>query len=467
MRFIRKIVSNYILSFIVLSVVSCQLLMVRQQMTMTMNMNLFDIRLHTHRAYCVFRLVYCDIPNPLPKYTLQFKCNLIMDFVFLSSFSNDSQEIFYEHATHLRFLNEQCQSNSLISSATPEHIRTIIVKSYQSCSRHAPYFIYGAAGSGKSSLLANLYMKIDKWFDYVKVYRVIRFAAATPRSAYNLELLRVICQQISIILNIPEGYLPKDASFDPLYINTWFQNLLRRCEEQNGLAVVLFIDDLHKLNPLDCDIVAALSWLPISLPRNVYLICTSAVPIDALRLTQMQKERFKQNDCLFELSNEAYRTQLKKAVPNESFDGYIQRCFDELEASFGGAKGFGRLATYLTCTEYGLTETELLELLMPINNSEALLDTSQGDFNFSTFRCVRNQMSKFCIFFFFSKIVFLASVFCYVLLIINFFILKLQKSESHCQNWSIAGIRYRSSQLCVTIFNAWLGQKCDVWRCGK
>lgn len=319
---------------------------------------------------------------------------------FNAGFSRFVQEIFYEHATHLRFLNEHCQSNSLVSSGTPEHIRTNTLKSYQSCSRHAPYFIYGAAGSGKSSLLAELYTKIDKWFDYAKVYRVIRFAAATPRSAYNLELLRVICQQISIILNIPEGYLPKDASFDPLYINTWFQNLLRRCEEQNGLVVVLFIDDLHKLNPLDCDIVAALSWVPISLPRNVYLICTSAVPIDALRLTQMQKERFKQPDCLFELSNEAYRTQLKKAMPNESFDGYIQRCFDELEASFGGAKGFGRLATYLSCTEYGLTETELLELLMPINNSEALLDTSQGDFNFSTFRCIRNQMSKCDIFFF-------------------------------------------------------------------
>lgn len=327
-----------------------------------------------------------------------FKLILFFFSFFIFHSGSDSQEIFYEHATHLRFLNEHCQSKSLVTSATPEHIRGHILKSYQSCSRHAPYFIYGTAGSGKSSLLADLYMKIDKWFDYAKVYRVIRFAAATPRSAYNLELLRVICQQISIILNIPEGYLPKDASFDPLYINTWFQNLLRRCEEQNGLVVVLFIDDLHKLNPLDCDIVAALSWLPISLPRNVHLICTSAVPIDALRLTQMQKERFKQSDCLFELSSEAHRTQLKKSMSNESFDGYIQRCFDELEASFGGAKGFGRLATYLSCTEYGLTETELLELLMPISNSEALLDTSQGDFNFSTFRCIRNQMSE-CDFF--------------------------------------------------------------------
>lgn len=305
------------------------------------------------------------------------------------------QEIFHEHSTHLRFLSEHCQSQSLLSSPVPDLVRSNVVKSYQSSGRHAPYFIYGDSGSGKSTLIAELYKKANTWFEHAKVYRVIRFAAATPRSAYNLELLRVICQQLSIILNIPEGYLPKDASFDPIYINTWFQNLLRRCEEAHGGSVIfLFIDDLHKLNPLDCDIFAALSWLPISLPRNVFLICSTGVSIDALRLAQIQKERFKQNDCLFDLSIDAHRTVVKMSSDlNETFDTYIRRQFNELEASFG-VKGFGRLATYLTCTEYGLTETELLELLMPINNSEALLDTAQGDFNFSTFRCIRNQMSK-------------------------------------------------------------------------
>lgn len=243
-------------------------------------------------------------------------------------------------------------------------------------------------------------MNVLKWFDNVKVHRVIRFAAATPRSAYNLELLRVICQQISIIFNIPEGYLPKDASFDPIYINTWFQNLLRRCEDLQNEMLFLFIDDLHKLNPLDCDIVAALSWLPISLPWNVHLICTTKVPMEGLRLTQIQKERFKQTDCFFDLSLEAYRTVLKQSQIGESFETYAENLFDTLENEFG-EKGFSRLATYLTCSEYGLTETELLELLMPIQNSEALIDSNQGDFNFSTFRCIRNRMSKLVTIFFF------------------------------------------------------------------
>lgn len=304
------------------------------------------------------------------------------------------QEIFHEHAIHLRCLNEHHQTSSLLSSNVPEIIKSNILKFYRSSSRHAPYFIYGKPGSGTSSLIAELYTNVTKWFDSnTKVHRVIRFASTTPRSAYGLELLRVICQQISIIFNIPEGYLPKDASFDPIYINTWFQNLMRRCEDLRNEVLILFIDDMHKLNPLDCDNVSALSWLPISLPWNVYLICTTKVATDALRLTQIQKERFKQSDSLYDLSADANRTVLRKCCDNESFSDYIKRHFDELERDFG-AKGFGRLATYLTCTEYGLTETEILELLMPIHNSEAIIDTSLGDFNFSTFRHIRNRMSK-------------------------------------------------------------------------
>lgn len=294
----------------------------------------------------------------------------------------------------MKCLSEHYNSNSLLSSHIPEIIKTNILKCLHSGNRHPPYFICGKPGSGTSSLIAELYTNITKWFDSsTKVHRVIRFASITPRSAYSLELLRVICQQISIIYNIPEGYLPKDASFDPVYINTWFQNLLRRCEDVRNEILVLFIDDMHKLNPLDCDNVSALSWLPISLPRNVHLICTTKVPTDLLRLTHIQKERFRQPDCLFDLSVETNQTILRKQIENEAFNDFIERRFNDLEQEFG-AKAFRRLATYLTCTEYGLSETELLELLMPIQNYEANIISGQGNLNFSSFRHIRNRMSK-------------------------------------------------------------------------
>lgn len=230
------------------------------------------------------------------------------------------------------------------------------------------------------------------------LFHIILFCRSkTPRAAYNLELLRVICQQISIIFNIPEGYLPKDASFDPFYISNWFQNLLRRCEDMPNDILFFFIDDLHKLNPLDCDIVAALSWLPISLPSNVFLICSTTSPIESLKLTTIQKERFKNPDNLYDLSQDSCRTMLRHVRNEETFEAYVTRLFHEIEDEFG-KKGFARLATYLTCTEYGLSETELLELLMPIHNSDALIDSSEGGFNFSTFRAIRNRMSEYSAF---------------------------------------------------------------------
>ncbi|XP_059616881.1 protein qui-1 isoform X2 [Phlebotomus argentipes] len=301
------------------------------------------------------------------------------------------QEIFHEHSIHLVFVGEHETSKSLLSSAVPERLRSNVMQHYRSGSRHAPHFIYGHHGSGKSSLIAELYGQVVRWFDNAKVHRVIRFASKTPRSAYSLELLRVICQQISIIFNIPEGYLPKDASFDPFYINNWFQNLLKRCEDLPNDVLFLFIDDLHKLNPLDCDIVAALSWLPISLPSNVFLICSTTIPIDALKLTPIQKERFKSSESLFDLSQESNRTTLKRMRQDEAFETYVNRLFREIEGEFG-KRGLARLATYLSCTEYGLSETELLELLMPIHNSDALIDSNEGVFNFSTFRAIRNRM---------------------------------------------------------------------------
>lgn len=201
---------------------------------------------------------------------------------------------------------------------------------------------------------------------------------------------------MSIILNIPEGYLPKDASFDPLYINNWFQNIIKRCEDtHNNEIIFIFIDDLHKINPLDCDVVAALSWLPISLPYNVYIICSTGSPIDTLKITPMQKERFKAPDYLYNLSADdtGCKTLVRKAQENETFEQFVSRFFDTMEVEFGKV-GFSRFTTYLTCAEYGLSETEFLELLMPISNSDAFLDTRAGDFNFSTFRTLRNRMSK-------------------------------------------------------------------------
>lgn len=210
-------------------------------------------------------------------------------------------------------------------------------ENYENRTRHTPVLIYGPDASGKSTLLTHLYFKCEEIFPK-PVLRVIRFSATTPRSAYNLELIRVMCQQISIILNIPEGYLPKDASFDPLYINNWFQSLLKRCEDMENEILLIFIDNVHRVNPLECDIVTGLSWLPMSLPKNVFLVCTTALPLEQLQLTPAQKEKFRVQNCYYLLD------AIDEGPENTSHGNYIDSAFDKLEVKFG-PKAFCKLAS--------------------------------------------------------------------------------------------------------------------------
>lgn len=207
------------------------------------------------------------------------------------------EENFQENITHLTINHFEKPVIDFSQSDLLDRIEKVVLNTTHT--RHNPIIIYGNTGSGKTSLIKTVYKQFESWFS-CKLLRIVRSIARTPRSSYNLELLRVICQQICIALKLPDGFLPKDASFDPLYINNWFQTLLRMFEDMNQVLVI-FLDDLHLLNPLDSDLVSALSWLPISLPKNCYLICTSGVELDGLRLTPVQKERMKHPDCYMEL----------------------------------------------------------------------------------------------------------------------------------------------------------------------
>lgn len=206
------------------------------------------------------------------------------------------QENFQENITHLTLCYEEPKVD-FSNTELFEKIKQIIQNTTNV--RHNPILIYGNPGSGKTSLIQTIYRNFESWFT-CRTLRIIRFTATTPRSSYNLELLRVICQQICIALKLPEGFLPKDASFDPLYVNNWFQTLLRNFEEINQVLVI-FIDDLHLLNPLDADALSALSWIPITLPKKVHIICTTSVELDNLRLTPVQKERFKAPESYLEI----------------------------------------------------------------------------------------------------------------------------------------------------------------------
>lgn len=210
------------------------------------------------------------------------------------------QEILKEaivHITHCKDLINLTSPNSRLDAV--DKIR----KFMSTTAKHGPIIVHGGLGSGKTSIITTVYRECEKWFDKRPV-RIVRFSGVTPRASYNLELLRIICEQLTCILQ-PNGLcVPLDASFDPLYVSDWFQTLLKRFEDEcRTSTLVLFIDDLHRLNPLDSDIVAGLSWLPTVLPSNVHIVCTTLYTPDELKMTPMQKDRFKNSEFYIELPN--------------------------------------------------------------------------------------------------------------------------------------------------------------------
>ncbi|XP_044765435.1 NACHT and WD repeat domain-containing protein 2 [Coccinella septempunctata] len=274
------------------------------------------------------------------------------------------QENFEENITHLTLCYGDIKKNFMDTDEL-NRIRHLIVSSN---SRLSPILIFGNQGAGKTSLLQTIFQEIDNWLS-CRIFKIVRFASTTPQSSYNLELLRLLCQQICIALKLPEGFLPKDASFDPLYVNKWFQSLLHNFDESDQ-ALAIFIDDIHMLNLLDFNIVSGLSWLPMILPKKVYIFCTTGLKIDDLKLNPQQKEKIRNAESYFELPTAPPLTDL-----------VLQKLCD-LEKAFPQA-AIKRLFLLLSCTQYGLTELELLEILMPTSNND-VINPECAEFNFST-----------------------------------------------------------------------------------
>ncbi|EFN75451.1 Uncharacterized WD repeat-containing protein alr3466 [Harpegnathos saltator] len=285
------------------------------------------------------------------------------------------QEVYAESMAHFTLLRQLPLADE--SDETVELVKQLILAGKEH--KHGPILIYGPKSSGKSSILARIYQDSPSWFA-TPTLRVVRLCASTPRSAYSLELLRILCQHVGFLAGDNDGNLPRDASFDPLYLNNWFSLIMRRVEEHPlpDQLVILF-DDLHRFHPLECDIVAALSWLPLTLPAGVHFVATTALPPEGMRLTPLQKDRLRAADVLVDLTG---RTCMSSR---------IDTTLEHLE-SLIGLDAATRIASVLACTEYGLSETEILELIMPTGGEGPLL-LQESQFNFATWCLVRRTFA--------------------------------------------------------------------------
>lgn len=108
---------------------------------------------------------------------------------------------------------------------------------------------------------------------------------------------------------------------------------------------------------------------------------TTALPPEVLRLTPVQKERLRSNEILIELQDPG--TDLHET----------EKVFGTLEKLIG-ERAANRIGAILASTEYGLSETEILEVVMP-TGGDGPLALNDGFFNFSTWCLVKRTFNEF------------------------------------------------------------------------
>jgi NACHT domain- and WD repeat-containing protein len=135
--------------------------------------------------------------------------------------------------------------------------------------RH-PLLIYGAAGIGKSALMAQASAKAAARHPGAVV--LVRFIGATPESADTRTLLQGLCQQISHRYGADVSTIPTDYA-------GLVQELPKRLELATArMPLFLFFDALDQLGETSVwQYTAAMptfTWLPNDLPEHVHLVAT-------------------------------------------------------------------------------------------------------------------------------------------------------------------------------------------------
>ena len=98
-------------------------------------------------------------------------------------------------------------------------------------SRHAPIIVTGGSGSGKTSLLAQVFTFCTEWleaFPDTEAVRIVRLCGRSPNCSYATELLRSLCQQICLEfahLDVQEHLLSDSVIESSLSIR--FQELIK------------------------------------------------------------------------------------------------------------------------------------------------------------------------------------------------------------------------------------------------
>ncbi|KAH8033893.1 hypothetical protein HPB51_017343 [Rhipicephalus microplus] len=330
------------------------------------------------------------------------------------------QEVVRESQTHLcnsrQLLRCLGVSQSLDSDYGPLLQIQQLMLADEERVRHTPIIVCGREGGGKSyaaisavvaNSLCQVLMYCPEWLGS-DVVRIVRGVGQSPCCAYPAEMLRNLCLHISMVFGFEIS--PKHQSFELSKLSTWFQELLKRVEASTS-DLVIVLDDLDRLRGPAHHQAATLGWLPWNLPLNVHLVCSVAQEAEAVLAllrsripagdsyvfippladaASMLQSHLKDNKRLLTrqqwdvlrqrlagqtasplyvtlLSQQAMRWASYEALDGElhvpaDTEAFVSRSLERIERQFGLAP-VKKIASYLTCTSYGLREPEVIELL--------------------------------------------------------------------------------------------------------
>ncbi|PIK55655.1 hypothetical protein BSL78_07426 [Apostichopus japonicus] len=306
-----------------------------------------------------------------------------------------TDDLYEDVAQHALFAQNRCKT----FFGRKETLRE--VKDYLQSDLRQPLVFHGEPGIGKSSLIAKSLELLPKWLDSHPAFIVYRFVGATPSSCDTHALVGSICRQICHLYDLEQSTIPEDF----YGVVNDFEVKLGSASSENPL--VMLLDGLDEIQTNRKD----LSWLPKTLPEHVKMILTtqSGDECDDLKILKKQCPSAKylaipqlsQKEIAFLLNyqltsadrtltetqhtvamemcqvnpnplfltllcNEASRwrsfaEKRETYLPNE-LRKLVNATFVQLESSHGDSV-VRRALGYLTAAEFGLSWTELEDLL--------------------------------------------------------------------------------------------------------
>lgn len=162
-------------------------------------------------------------------------------------------------------------------SGREKDIETIC--NYADSDSKAPFVLWGASGTGKSSLLAMASFHIKEALPQAQV--ISRFIGVTGKASSGSGLLRDICSALCSAYGANAEEIPED----PAVLESKFRDYLALATEEKPL--ILFIDALDQLS--EYDPYRKLNWLPRTLPDNVKIVLSS-LEVDCLQILRQRQD---------------------------------------------------------------------------------------------------------------------------------------------------------------------------------